>query len=312
MHYASLTCNSTRPQHIHVQSVLITGFKSLPGLPGVKGLIAAYIWRNPSSSNSHPHRICNFRTLSSGSDSNADNQYSQYTAKWRFIVRDLTDWANENHTLGWIRLNAGLGGITEYGITILTCNILRKTQIVKLLILSCHFIFTILHNHINMTQCDANNFYRIFFPTSGLQKKKKYWFHTNMILRTFLTTVINSSGVSHSDGSCVLGRIHSDVSSNIPKKVYHIVTNNFVNLLHISYTWLYKTECWGRKFHAFSFNSHRNCKIFMTYFNFIFDTICLPYIFRKSIFGWNCDHDTPLCDTPLLEDTPLCDTPDKF
>ena len=122
----------------------------------------------------------------------------------------------------------------------------------------------------------------------------------------------NSSGVSHSDGSCVLGRIHSDVSSNIPKKVYHIVTDNFVNLLHISYAWLYKTECWGRKFHAFSFNSHRNCKIFMTNFNFIFDTICVPYIFRKSIFGWNCDYDTPLCDTPLLEDTPLCDTPDEL
>ena len=68
-----------------------------------------------------------------------------------------------------------------------------------------------------------------------------------------------SSGVSHSDGSCVLGRIHSDVSSNIPKKVYHIVTDNFVNLLLISYVWLYKTECWGRKFHALSFNSHRNC-----------------------------------------------------
>ena len=88
---------------------------------------------------------------------------------------------------------------------------------------------------------------------------------------------------SHSDGSCVFGRIHSDVSSNIPKKVYHIVTDNFVNLLHISFAWLYKTECWGRKFHAFSFNSHRNCKIFMTNFNFIFDTICVPSIFRKSI-----------------------------
>ena len=125
-------------------------------------------------------------------------------------------------------------------------------------------------------------------------------------------TFIISSGVSHSDGSCVLGRIHSDVSSNIPKKVYHIVTDNFVNLLHISYAWLYETECWGRKFHAFSFNSHRNCKLFMTNFNFIFDTICVPYIFRKSIFGWNCDHDTPLCDTPLLEDTPLCDTPDDL
>ena len=125
-----------------------------------------------------------------------------------------------------------------------------------------------------------------------------------------LTVNARIVGVSHSDGSCVLGRIQSDVSSNIPKKVYHIVTDNFVNLLHISYAWLYKTECWGRKFHAFSFNSHRNCKIFMTYFNFIFDTICVPYIFRKSIFGWNCDHDTPLCDTPLLEDTPPCDTPD--
>ena len=90
------------------------------------------------------------------------------------------------------------------------------------------------------------------------------------------------------------------------------MTDNFVNLLHISYAWLYKTEFWGRKFHAFSFNSHRNCKIFMTIFNFIFDTICVPYIFRKSIFGWNCDHDTPLCDTPLLEDTPLCDTPDEL
>ena len=39
-----------------------------------------------------------------------------------------------------------------------------------------------------------------------------------------------SSGVSHSDGSCVSGRIHSDVSLNIQKKVYHIVTDYFVNL----------------------------------------------------------------------------------
>ena len=46
---------------------------------------------------------------------------------------------------------------------------------------------------------------------------------------------VKPSGVSHSDVSCVLGRIHYDVSSNIPKKVYHIVTDNFVNLLHISY-----------------------------------------------------------------------------
>ena len=149
--------------------------------------------------------------------------------------------------------------------------------------------------------------------TSHFQVAKCLVLGTVSILR--LHTMKISSGVSHSDGSCILGRVHSDVSSNIPKKVYHIVTDNFVNLLHllhISYAWLYKTECWGRKFHAFSFNSHRNCKIFMTNFNFIFDTICVPYIFRKSIFGWNCDHDTPLCDTPLLEDTPLCDTPDDI
>ena len=121
--------------------------------------------------------------------------------------------------------------------------------------------------------------------------------------------LIVSSGVSHSDGSCVLGRIHSDVSSNIPKKVYHIVTDNFVNLLHISFAWLYKTECWGRKFHAFSFNSHRNCKIWQILILYSIQ-FAYPTLLRRSIFGWNCDHDTPLCDTPILEDTPLCDTPD--
>ena len=34
-----------------------------------------------------------------------------------------------------------------------------------------------------------------------------------------------SLGVSHSDGSCVSGRIPIVVLSNIPKKVYHIVTS---------------------------------------------------------------------------------------
>ena len=46
--------------------------------------------------------------------------------------------------------------------------------------------------------------------------------------------IFKSSGASHSDGKSISGRIHSDVSSNIPKKVYHLVTDNFVNLLHIS------------------------------------------------------------------------------
>ena len=50
----------------------------------------------------------------------------------------------------------------------------------------------------------------------------------------------------------------------------------------------------------------------MTNFDFIFDTICVPYIFRKFIFWWNYDHGTPLCDTPPLEDTPLCDTHDEL
>ena len=35
-------------------------------------------------------------------------------------------------------------------------------------------------------------------------------------------------GVSQSDVSCVSDRIHSDVS----EKMYHIVKDNFVNLLH--------------------------------------------------------------------------------
>ena len=53
-----------------------------------------------------------------------------------------------------------------------------------------------------------------------------------------------------------------------------------------------------KKVHTFSFNSHRNCQIFMENFNFIFDTICIPYMFWKIIFHWNYDHDMPLCDTP--------------
>ena len=47
----------------HVQSVLITGFN---WTTWVKGLIAPYIERNPSLSNLHPHRMCNFRKLSPG------------------------------------------------------------------------------------------------------------------------------------------------------------------------------------------------------------------------------------------------------
>ena len=49
-----------------------------------------------------------------------------------------------------------------------------------------------------------------------------------------MSVMPNSSGASHRDASCISCRIHSDVSWNLPKKVYHIVTDNFVNLLHIS------------------------------------------------------------------------------
>ena len=44
---------------------------------------------------------------------------------------------------------------------------------------------------------------------------------------------INQVGVSQSDISCFMlsGEIHNcDVSWNLPKKVYHIVTESFVNL----------------------------------------------------------------------------------
>ena len=50
---------------------------------------------------------------------------------------------------------------------------------------------------------------------------------------------IISSGASHRDVSCISCKIHNDVSWNLPKKVYHIVTDNFVNLLHISQAQLY-------------------------------------------------------------------------
>ena len=84
MHYASLTYISTQPQHTlqstHI-SVLITEFESLPGLPWVKGLIASYIWCNPT--HLAPGRT-RTRTIN--------------TPIERFIVRDLTNWANENFT----------------------------------------------------------------------------------------------------------------------------------------------------------------------------------------------------------------------
>ena len=65
---------------------------------GLKGLLlkAAYIGRNPSLSNSHRTFICNFRTPSSGLDSNAGDR--TLTASWNDSLSEtLTDQANENH-----------------------------------------------------------------------------------------------------------------------------------------------------------------------------------------------------------------------
>ena len=62
----------------------------------------------------------------------------------------------------------------------------------------------------------------------------------------------------------------------IYRRVYHIVTDNFIHLLHISEARLLNIECFGIKFY---------------YFDFIFKTIYLPCIFRKFIFRWNYDHD---------------------
>ena len=102
MHYASLTCNSLRtwedifsgnstlPSTLYRAHTIIdpdtigsnrAGFKPLAGLPEfkLKGFIAAYIGCISSLNNWHcdPHRICNFRTLSSRLDPSTDFQYNQ-------------------------------------------------------------------------------------------------------------------------------------------------------------------------------------------------------------------------------------------
>ena len=50
----------------------------------------------------------------------------------------------------------------------------------------------------------------------------------------------------------------------------------------------------------------------MVTFDFIYNQICVSYIFLKFVFRWNYDHDMALCDTPPLDDTPLCDTPNEI
>ena len=83
-------------------------------------------------------------------------------------------------------------------------------------------------------------------------------------------TIITSSGVSHSDGSCVLGKIHRDESSNITNKKC-ITKWRIILLIYNTYLKhdFIVTVCWGRTFHTSSFNLHRNCKIFMIILHYI-------------------------------------------
>ena len=75
-----------------------------------------------------------------------------------------------------------------------------------------------------------------------------------------------------------------------------IVTDNFVNLLHIILSmhlrWVQDDQ--NGKFQATSFNLIRNCQIFITEIHFLFDTIATMirhYVIRPH-------EDTPLCDIP--------------
>ena len=98
VHYASLTCNSMRPQHTlqshTISLVLSLGLNHYLDSLGSKGLL------QPTFGATLARAICTaieyviFRTLSSGFDSNTDDQYRKMK---KFIVRNLTNWANENH-----------------------------------------------------------------------------------------------------------------------------------------------------------------------------------------------------------------------
>ena len=72
--------------------------------------------------------------------------------------------------------------------------------------------------------------------------------------------------------SFISGRIHSDVSRNLQKKMYHIKMTNLTcqYFSHILGTKLCSTECLrgclGGKFDISSINSHRNYQKFMIYF----------------------------------------------
>ena len=96
--YASLTCNSTLPQHISqsaYKTVQITGFKSLPGLPGVKGFIVAYTGCNPSLGNSHTHKNMQYTILMIGASTLKVGLHSTQLSMFR-AISNLTENKAQN------------------------------------------------------------------------------------------------------------------------------------------------------------------------------------------------------------------------
>ena len=59
-----------------------------------------------------------------------------------------------------------------------------------------------------------------------------------------------------------------------------------------------------RRKNTSSSNLHRNCQVFVITFEYIFNTICIPYILRKFISD---EIKIIIRDTPTLDDTPLCE-----
>ena len=80
------------------------------------------------------------------------------------------------------------------------------------------------------------------------------------------------------------------------KQVYHITLSIYNTYCKHNFIILYVEE--GSFMPLDSFNSHKNSQTFVITFDFIFNTCCVSYIFRKFIFRLNYNHDTLLCDTP--------------
>ena len=86
-------------------------------------------------------------------------------------------------------------------------------------------------------------------------------------------------GVLLSDRLCISGRTHIVTYHRISRKKcitqWWITLSIYITYLKHDFTTTYVEEG--------SFNLDRNCQILMTFFDFIFNTICVPYIFWKFI-----------------------------